>query len=91
MAKCEDCNKGMLDKNVETCTNKYIQFEGDKKVYKRDTSYFDVNERCHDCSIVNKKGNIHHYGCDMERCPKYKGQLISCDCGEGERYILEKK
>lgn len=38
----------------------------------------DGEERCHDCGA--KKGNYHHNGCDMERCPKCKGQLISCGC-----------
>lgn len=33
---------------------------------------------CHDCGA--KEGQIHEYGCDMERCPFCGGQLISCDC-----------
>jgi hypothetical protein len=33
---------------------------------------------CHDCEV--EEGNIHHLGCDMERCPFCGGQLISCDC-----------
>lgn len=33
---------------------------------------------CHDCGC--KEGEIHDYGCDMERCPFCGGQLISCDC-----------
>ena len=34
--------------------------------------------RCHDCNC--KEGELHEYGCDMERCPFCGGQLISCDC-----------
>jgi ATP-dependent protease ClpP protease subunit len=33
---------------------------------------------CHDCGIA--KNGIHHFGCDVERCPRCAGQLISCDC-----------
>ena len=35
---------------------------------------------CHDCSA--KEGELHQYGCDMERCPFCGGQLISCGCCE---------
>ena len=75
--KCKDCKKEM--EKAHSCSSKFIEIK--KQTYKRNTTYFDVNKRCHDCGIVNKKGNTHHFGCDMERCPKCKGQLISCDCG----------
>ena len=70
--KCQDCGQEMT--TAKTCTVKTI--EG----YPRDTTYFDDNKRCHDCGIINKQGNYHHLGCDMERCPKCGGQLISCGC-----------
>src|SRR5581483_5546310 len=37
---------------------------------------------CHDCAAI--KGQFHVPGCDVERCPKCKGQSISCDCAEDE-------
>jgi hypothetical protein len=38
---------------------------------------------CHDCRVI--KGQIHVWGCDVERCPACAGQLISCDCNyEGD-------
>jgi len=76
MTKCEDCKQNMS--KVETCTHPYIQFGN--KFYLRDTSYYDVNNRCHDCGIINGQGHVHHIGCDIERCPRCGGQLIACGC-----------
>lgn len=76
MVKCEDCSQEML--KAESCTRPYVII--DNKEFKRDTSYYDVNKRCHDCGIVNGEEHIHHFGCDVERCPKCGGQLISCSC-----------
>lgn len=36
------------------------------------------NRKCHDCGV--KEGQIHEWGCDMERCPFCGWQLISCNC-----------
>jgi len=33
---------------------------------------------CHNCGV--EEGQIHQLGCDKERCPFCRGQLISCDC-----------
>ncbi len=38
---------------------------------------------CHDCNV--KVGQFHHFGCDWERCPFCRGQLISCNC----RFVLD--
>lgn len=38
---------------------------------------------CHDCGAW--EGQIHHWGCDMEECPKCGRQLISCDCQLSEQ------
>ena len=78
MVLCEECDKEMSDDTTESCTLETIIIDGNE--YPRDTEYYDVGVRCHDCNIVNKKGNYHHLGCDMERCPKCGGQLISCGC-----------
>lgn len=34
--------------------------------------------KCHDCEV--KVGQLHVPGCDVERCPRCSGQLISCEC-----------
>jgi len=33
---------------------------------------------CHDCGAT--PGTEHDHGCDAERCPRCRGQLISCSC-----------
>ena len=37
-----------------------------------------TEKRCHDCNAL--EGQIHEFGCDMERCPFCGGQLITCGC-----------
>jgi hypothetical protein len=33
---------------------------------------------CHDCAAI--AGELHYWGCDVERCPACGGQMIGCDC-----------
>ena len=37
-----------------------------------------MSHKCGDCG--KKTGEYHDDGCDIERCPKCNGQLLSCDC-----------
>lgn len=34
--------------------------------------------KCHDCNVF--EGQVHEFGCDIERCPICGKQLICCDC-----------
>lgn len=75
---CPDCNQDM--KEAATCSKRFIFF-ADGTSISRDVATYDDNPKCGDCGIWNNPGMIHHYGCDVERCPRCKGQLLSCDCG----------
>jgi len=68
-----DCNS-----STQSCSYKRIEIDG--KIYKRKRhGKGEFTSSCHDCSTTGSK-SIHHYGCDMESCPKCEGQLSSCDC-----------
>lgn len=74
--KCTQCQQPMDATAGATCT-------GNSKVTYPDGSSLpsvphDDRNHCHDCNVA--PGGAHHPGCDMERCPKCKGQLISCGC-----------
>jgi len=90
MVKCKDCDKEMLDEETKSCSIKVRCIKINGETFARDTTQFDWNDRCHDCGIENRVGNIHHFGCDMERCPRCGGQLISCDCKKEAIGINEK-
>ncbi|MDQ3322838.1 MAG: hypothetical protein M3525_10495 [Acidobacteriota bacterium] len=47
------------------------------------TVLYQDERRCHDCNIAPE--GFHHPGCDMERCPNCRGQLISCGCLDDEQ------
>lgn len=83
MANCNWCNQDMM--TADDCTaNRAIYFGGGKSLpsvpYNPDNG--DADQRCHDCNV--KSGGYHHPGCDVERCPQCRGQLISCSCTPDE-------
>lgn len=45
--------------------------------------YANKKNRCHDCGIL--PGEIHHEGCDVERCPFTAKQRIVCECGKCDK------
>jgi hypothetical protein len=87
MVKCDMCGREM--RTAPGCDERfaYILLKG--KIYERiRTSSNDVcqNGRCGDCGST--PGHLHHPECDMERCPRCGGQLISCGCA-GNTMISE--
>jgi hypothetical protein len=77
MAKCDWCKQEM--NKVDSCTgNKTVDYPDGTKLPSSTRHFDEPGGRCHDCNV--KHGEAHHPGCDVERCPKCKGQLISCGC-----------
>jgi len=76
MTICEDCGQEMSA--ADGCNVSHVLVAG--KLYER-IPYGgygeDASERCPDCGAT--EGNYHHYGCDNERCPYCRGQMIGCE------------
>ncbi|MEM3858781.1 MAG: hypothetical protein QW478_05170 [Candidatus Micrarchaeaceae archaeon] len=88
--KCPICKKTM--RRGVGCDYQLIQING--KVYPRSAYHSGldnnfVGEYCHDCGV--KEGQIHHWGCDVEVCPRCGKQLISCNCKKQRVGRLEER
>ena len=77
-AKCDYCNLEM--RPGTGCTFTHVDFNGkDVARIRMDEIDSDGEARnCHDCNAG--PGQLHHPGCDWERCPVCGGQIISCSC-----------
>lgn len=69
-AVCRDCGQRMDP--GRGCTVRSWTLPG-LRIYDRIPNGDAV---CHDCNAG--PGQIHHYGCDTERCPACGAQMISC-------------
>lgn len=75
MAKCTACGQEM--RATVSCTMTAVLLSGGSYPRIRYRTRAAV-ERCGDCGTP--RGGLHHPGCDMETCPRCRGQLISCGC-----------
>lgn len=78
MATCTDCDQEML--TATSCTADTIIVRGQAFTrFRVRRDWLGRDGRCPDCGA--KPGGFHHLGCDVERCPSCRRQLISCSCG----------
>jgi hypothetical protein len=94
MAVCRDCEQEMTDPHGSSCTYTRLRFaNGEIRVRvgystrrgRGDGWARNVHHRCHDCGVM--PGGVHHFGCDVERCPRCGRQLISCGCPDEDSPI----
>lgn len=82
MAICQVCNQDMSSVATIDCTRHRVVNFPDGEVLPAvpftDDHPSEPLSRCHDCNVAI--GGFHHPGCDVEVCPRCRGQLISCGC-----------
>lgn len=79
MAICDLCDREMT--TAASCTVDVLHMAGTPFVvfeHGRDPGWGRATGRCHDCGVLPK--GFHHVGCDVQRCPSCRDQLISCGC-----------
>ncbi len=80
MAMCQLCGREMTDLAVTSCSSTGVVFPSGDEL----PAIAHKGERCHDCNVT--EGGYHHPNCDIERCPRCGGQLISCGCLDEKEY-----
>jgi hypothetical protein len=70
--------------NPDTQRQTYVEIGGrslERVRYGREADDWGADQGpCHDCGVA--KGDLHVFGCDVERCPACGGQLIYCECDD---------
>ncbi|MDD5205866.1 MAG: hypothetical protein PHS17_10615, partial [Desulfobacterales bacterium] len=82
---CEVCGKDI--EKVHGCIESNVYIDGrwyTRKRYTNDNvnALLEADLHCGDCGV--EPGKYHHWGCNMEQCPRGGRQLISCECNMGD-------
>jgi hypothetical protein len=80
-ATCEDCGQEMNP--GASCSLEVVVIDG--HTYERDM--YHGSRQCHDCNAG--PGGVHHFGCNIERCPVCDGQFIACGHGGRMKSLQE--
>jgi hypothetical protein len=79
MAVCTWCSQEMT--TARTCSVSELHRFGTPHPmipYGKEGGGWGTLPRCGDCGV--RRGGFHHLGCDIQRCPVCRGQMMSCDC-----------
>lgn len=88
MAVCDLCDQEMT--TAASCTVAELHLGGEAfPVFRhgRDPGWGRARGRCGDCGV--QPGGFHHLGCDIQACPRCRGQLLSCGCPWDEHGAVE--
>lgn len=78
MAVCRYCDREMT--TATSCAVEAMHLDGRRvaMVPNGTEPGWPSGQRCHDCGV--QPGGFHHLGCDMQRCPLCRGQMMLCGC-----------
>ena len=85
---CDLCRTPMGAPEDEGCRVKTLPLEDGGQVtrvrYGQEPEDWgaESGDPCGDCRAP--AGGVHHWGCDVERCGRCGGQLITCECPYAE-------
>jgi hypothetical protein len=85
----DDYTRAQIEKTVLLTGKRYRRIRFGKEPLWEGASEEDaalwqeaIKRPCHDCGVI--RGELHLEGCDVEHCPRCKGQFLGCPCRTDE-------
>ncbi len=70
---------GKIFRRIKFGDEKWVDENGKPYLHEETDQPLDIGKfPCHDCAAI--RGQYHCFGCDMEQCPRCKGQFLGCNC-----------